>query len=55
MLSLKELRQIEPNFREIDDESLIKIRAKFYELVDLALDACTKEKSPRSHDFNRLG
>jgi len=55
MLSLEELRKVEPNFAEVDDKSLIKFRAKLYELADLALDACMKERTTGGRDIDNLG
>lgn len=46
MLNLEEIRKIDPKFREITDEELVKIRDLLYGLANLAMDSYidTKQK-----------
>jgi hypothetical protein len=48
MLSLDQIRRIDPNLSDIPDEELLKIRNKLYGIVDLALDNLEKAGVPKS-------
>lgn len=45
MISLNELRKIDPRLEKIPDEELIKIRHSLYSLGQLALEAFIEQKT----------
>ena len=44
MLNFEELRKIDPQLSGLSDKELFDVRAKLYELAQLAFDAQEKEK-----------
>lgn len=45
MISLEELRCLEPALRGVSDEALLEIRSQLYALGELALDVWQREQS----------
>ncbi len=45
MISLEELRKIEPRFKEMPDEELMKIRHSLYSLGQLSLESFLEKKT----------
>ena len=55
MISLKEMRDIDPRFNEVTDEELYKIRYSYYSLVQLALESYIEKKTGSKHPIRVAG
>lgn len=56
MLSLKELRKIDPDLENVSDAQLRNVRAKLYALGELAFDVWANEKrGPKPVSKNPVG
>lgn len=55
MISLERLREIDPRFREVTDEELIKIRYSLYILGQLALESFIEKKTGSKYPIRVYG
>lgn len=55
MISLNDLRKIDPRLAKIPDKELIKIRASLYSLGQLALEAFMKKKTGAKYPIRVYG
>jgi len=55
MISLKDMRNIDPRFREVTDQELIKIRHSLYILGQLALESFTEYKTGSKNPLRVYG